>query len=125
MSKYSIIVVNSENILRLVEVEAEDKKAAIAAVELNENEHVYSVKVIREKSEREKSACDVVVVYMTRNEVGSFELVRNQYHVFGTAGNGKNAIRDIKLRIKDMGIELPRGYEIESINGYVPNTEQQ
>lgn len=111
---YSIIVANGESV-RMIKVEAEDTKAARAKVELSDGEKIYSVKGESEHTPRGTATCEVTYVTIDRDENNMFVLNRATKVVKGTAGQGKNAERDVKLFAKKAGDEFPKGCLIESI----------
>lgn len=111
---YTIIVVNGEN-ARMVKVEADDTKAARAMVELAEGEKIFSLKSETEHAPRGTATCEVTYVTIDRDENNMFVLNRATKIVHGTAGQGKNAERDVKLFAKKANDEFPKGCLIEFI----------
>ena len=111
---YTIIVANGENV-RMIKVEADDTKAARAMVELAEGEKIFSLKSETEHAPRGTATCEVTYVTVDRDENNKFVLNRATKVVHGTAGQGKNAERDVKLFAKKANDEFPKGCLIESI----------
>ena len=109
---YTVIVSAGENV-RMVKVEAEDTKGARAKVELAEGEKIFSLK--SEHAPCGTATCEVIYVTVDRDENNKFVLNRATKIVHGTAGQGKNAERDIKLFAKKANDEFPKGCLIESI----------
>lgn len=111
---YTVIVAAGENV-RMVKVEADDTKAARAKVELAEGEKIFSLKSESEHAPRGTATCEVTYVTIDRDENNKFVLNRATKVVHGTAGQGKNAERDVKLFAKKANDEFPKGCLIESI----------
>lgn len=111
---YTIIVANGENV-RMVKVEADNTKAARAMVELAKGEKIFSVKYESEHTPRGTATCKVTYVTVDRDKNNMFVLNRATKVVHGTAGQGKNAERDVKLFAKKANDEFPKGCLIESI----------